>query len=96
MNDKGIRIPLLIDTGLLIAGLVVATIMYADVNRLKADQVPESRIVRVEEQLKALKESSDEQKRAIEELKRQQVETARAQEEAARKIIEAIRERPRG
>ncbi len=94
-DQNGIRIPLLIDTGLFLLGLIIATAMYTDLNRLKADQIPESRIVRVEEKLTALKETLEDQKKALEDMKRQQAEQAKKQEEQTQRILDAVRAKGR-
>lgn len=62
---NGVRVPLLIDGAMLIAGIITVTLLYSDVNRLKADQaeqVPVTRVVAIEEQLKAVNKTLDEMK----------------------------------
>lgn len=51
---NGLRIPLMIDSALLVTGLIFATLMYGDVQALKENQVPESRVVAVEVELRNL------------------------------------------
>ena len=56
---SGIRIPLLIDASMLVGGLIVVTLMFADIRSMKqsmaqtSQQITDGRIVRLEEQNKA-------------------------------------------
>lgn len=48
-NGNGMRIPLLVDTGMFIAGLIAAVFMYKDIQALKESKVTEATVVRIEE-----------------------------------------------
>jgi hypothetical protein len=86
-RSNGVRIPLIIDTGLFVMGLIVASLMYADVNQLKADQVSESRVVALEQQLKFVNEK-------LTELKEQQREDTKRVVELITAERRRDRERP--
>ncbi len=66
MANDGMKIPLAIDTGMFIAGLVVAVTMWVnlnavaeDVKELKETPVTEARVVRIESDVKHIKEAVD-------------------------------------
>jgi hypothetical protein len=69
---SGLRIPLIIDASMLIGGLITLTLMWSDVRSLKqslaqtSQQITDGRIVRLEEQYRAL---ADEQKDTKDQLK---------------------------
>jgi len=49
VDGAGIRIPLLIDSGLLLGGLITAVFMYKDIQSLKESKVTEATVARIEE-----------------------------------------------
>ena len=54
---NGLKIPLIIDTAMLIGGIVTVTLMWANIHQLQAEQaqsVSAERIARLEEQEKQL------------------------------------------
>ncbi|MCE7901246.1 MAG: hypothetical protein DYH20_01000 [Gammaproteobacteria bacterium PRO9] len=55
----GLRVSLLVDSAIIIAGLVTATLMYGDVQNLKQHQVSEGRVVAIEVQLRNLSAGVD-------------------------------------
>lgn len=65
-HANGLRIPLMVDTAILLAGIVTASMMYRDVQQLKTERVSETRVVAMEEQLKyihqTIKEMKDQQR----------------------------------
>lgn len=62
---SGIRIPLIIDASILIGGLITVTLMWADIRSVKTtlsedrQQITDGRIVRLEEQQKAMQRELD-------------------------------------
>lgn len=55
----GLRVSLMIDSAIILVGLVTATLMYGDVQALKRSQVSEARVVAIEVQLKAVNRGMD-------------------------------------
>ncbi len=67
-NNNGIKIPLAIDTGMFVAGLIVAVTMWTnqktmaeDIKEIKETPVTEARVVRIESELQHIKEKLDDQ-----------------------------------
>lgn len=87
MRMSGNRVPIAIDLSLLIAGIITATLLYADVTRLKsyADDVSEARITRLETDIEYIKDAQDKTAAEIKSL-RTQIESNR------REILDAIRQ----
>lgn len=58
-RSNGLRIPLVIDGTLLIVGIITATLLYGDVNRLNeyADDVSESRVTAIEKDIEFIKDA---------------------------------------
>lgn len=72
----GLRISLMVDSAILLVGLITATLMYGDVQALKKQQVSESRVVAIEVQLTNLSRGMD--------------DLQASQNENTRRIIDAI------
>lgn len=61
---SGLRIPLAIDASMLIGGLIAVTLMWSDIKSIKADrqQITDGRLVRLEEQYRALAQEQQDTK----------------------------------
>ena len=74
-TQPGLRVSLLVDSAMLIAGIIAATQMHADISQLKESQrdasavINDGRIVRIEEQLR---ETRDMVKEVRDQLRREE------------------------
>lgn len=86
MSDGiGMKIPLVIDTALFFAGAVVAVLMYADIQNLKAQQVPSDRITRIEGKLDSIQDSVTDLKRQNADMLRDLIQERQDRERASQR-----------